>query len=318
MHKHNTTSSETDASEKDTIQRSPHDKQHPYVIINKNLLTDTNISADCSRMLMCLLVKPTNWKIVVKNICSEMKIGRDKCYRLLKEGMEAGYVQREDLLERGRRISCKYYIAEDPIFRGNSKKFARVPDKRDRVHQDVIIYNDINKRNNTKKSEPGGSPPKTPPPEAIIFYKNIGDTGITREEYDKLEKEIGSIELDETLESLSKWLKFDTKRKIKRKGIVQKIKDWNRRYQREKSVLKQREQKIKQEEYNKEKERYNEIIRTNKLEVEELILHRNFKQDVYFDKNLVIVDDGKKRKWYSMNDPGLAKCLEKILEEKKE
>jgi hypothetical protein len=124
---------------------------------------------------------------------------------------------------------------------------------------------EINIRNNTKKSEP-----QTPPPSAIIFSVKIGDTGITKDEYDSLEKEIGKTELEETLDSIRKWLEDDPKRKIKRKNVCKLVFDWNKKYTRPKRLEQEKKKrKIEQEKLSEHKKTQDSIDK-NKLLMQNL------------------------------------------------
>src|SRR5271157_2753898 len=140
------------------ICRSPHDRQNPYVMVNKDLINDQSISPGCNRLLVWLLSKPDDWEIRTSNLCHEFKawFGRKKILSLLQEAIAAGYMKREDILERGRRIDCIYYVAESPIYRDDSKNIARESPKRTCVKGTAILSN---KRSTDIQSYRGGSAP---------------------------------------------------------------------------------------------------------------------------------------------------------------
>jgi hypothetical protein len=125
------------------IIRSPHDKENPYVMINKNLMCDESLSPLCRFFLMQLLSKTDTWDFRTSALPKDFpRLNEKKIHKFWREAIEAGYAQRVDILEKGRRIDCIYYVAENPIYLDNSNNFARDSQKRSCVNGSDIVKND--------------------------------------------------------------------------------------------------------------------------------------------------------------------------------
>lgn len=108
-----------------TIQRCPHDEEHPYTHVHNGLIRDKSISPNCRMIIIFLLANKNNWIIRVPHLINEFKghIGKELMYKLINEAMEAGYLKREDYTENNLK-RCRYYLSEKPKF----KKCFRHPD----------------------------------------------------------------------------------------------------------------------------------------------------------------------------------------------
>src|ERR1700759_962555 len=108
-----------------TFERCPHDKENPYVILNRHLIRDTNVSPECRFLLMYLLSHGEKWQIRVSQLKEHFKTywGRDKVYKLISEGILAGYIKRITFVRKGpkgtNQKAYKYYISESPKFKQN-------------------------------------------------------------------------------------------------------------------------------------------------------------------------------------------------------
>lgn len=103
----------------ETIQRCPHDKEHPYAMISRDLIRDKNLSPECRMLLIYLLSHTENWQLNPKQLHDHFgdHIGVNKIYKLITEAMEAGYILREDIKINNLRRSCKYFVSETPKFK---------------------------------------------------------------------------------------------------------------------------------------------------------------------------------------------------------
>jgi len=110
-----------------TIQRCPHDKQHPYVMINSNLIDDETISPLCRWLLIYLLKNKDGWKICPQQVINHAKefLGRDKVLALFDEAIEKGYMYRVVKKNGNLNNGYKYFVSETPKF----KKSFRDPEK---------------------------------------------------------------------------------------------------------------------------------------------------------------------------------------------
>lgn len=99
-----------------TIQRSPHDKVNPYVMLNKGLLQDPDLSWAAKGLLSYLISLPNDWRVQVSHLSKIYggKGGGEKAiYALLKELIEAGYCEKVQLKnESGYHSGVDYHITE--------------------------------------------------------------------------------------------------------------------------------------------------------------------------------------------------------------
>ena len=118
-----------------TIQRSPHDKVNPYVMLNKELLQDPDLSWAAKGLLSYLLSLPNDWKIQVSHLSKIYggKGGGEKAiYSLLHELIDVGYCERVRIQnEKGHFISTDYHITE-------FKKSLPLSSQRDAVEGDAF------------------------------------------------------------------------------------------------------------------------------------------------------------------------------------
>src|SRR3990172_1461981 len=103
-----------------TIQRTPHDGENPYAQISRSLIRDENASPLFRFMMVFLLSQKDGWRISPKQVVNNFKphgIGRDKVYSLFKEGVELGYIMKEEYLTPKNLKRIRFYISENPKFK---------------------------------------------------------------------------------------------------------------------------------------------------------------------------------------------------------
>lgn len=91
------------------------DKEHPYVILNKDFLNDKNISLTLKGFLAYCLCKPDHWEFHVSAMCKELQESRATIYRIIQEGVQNGYIFRELQRFEGRFQKTDYTISEKKI-----------------------------------------------------------------------------------------------------------------------------------------------------------------------------------------------------------
>ena len=139
-----------------TIHRCPHDQKNPYVMVNNNLIRDKSISPECRWLLIYLLSNEEGWKISVKQLRNHLEgfWGKNKIYDILKEAVDAGYMELEEFLVKNLKRT-RYVVSETPKF----KKCFRRPENRDAENRDTenrepaSLYNKNNQesKNDQKK-----------------------------------------------------------------------------------------------------------------------------------------------------------------------
>jgi hypothetical protein len=65
-----------------------------FTIVGNKLLNDKRLSSDERALMVDLLSRPDNWKIIPRAVAGRMHWGRDKTYRVLKSLIEKGYLTR--------------------------------------------------------------------------------------------------------------------------------------------------------------------------------------------------------------------------------
>lgn len=113
----------------DGISIDENEPSHHYTIVPNDLIRDSSISPQCRWLLIYLLSNKPGWKIRVDQICNHTEgfIGRDAILKYIKEAVKAGYMRRDEYLEKtekGRLKRYSYIVSSTPKF----KKCLRCPD----------------------------------------------------------------------------------------------------------------------------------------------------------------------------------------------
>lgn len=74
-----------------TIQRGKHNKENPYVMISKKMLSDTELSPKAKGVLCYLLSMCDNWTTHPRQIAQALGVGKDQIYTVLRELLKTGY-----------------------------------------------------------------------------------------------------------------------------------------------------------------------------------------------------------------------------------
>jgi helix-turn-helix protein len=74
--------------------RTHHNRENPYVRLNKKALWDEELSLEAVGLWAGLLSRPDDWQVSVIELSKSCKCGRDKIYKLLNELIKAGYAYR--------------------------------------------------------------------------------------------------------------------------------------------------------------------------------------------------------------------------------
>lgn len=103
------------------FQRSPHDKQNPYVMISRAMLHDPDISPKAKGLLCYLLSLPDNWKIYHSQLQKGLNVGEEYIDSAIKELIAAGYVKRERQKLEGKFQPYAYEVSESKLFLPNGE-----------------------------------------------------------------------------------------------------------------------------------------------------------------------------------------------------
>lgn len=98
--------------------RVKHDKENPYVILNKKALQSPDISWEAKGLWSYLLSLPDDWVVSVAHLSTIHKGrggGRDAIWSIMKELIQHGYACRIEIREKGKIKGYDYEVYEKPI-----------------------------------------------------------------------------------------------------------------------------------------------------------------------------------------------------------
>lgn len=151
-----------DDLEEDSIERCPHDKENPYVMISRNLIRDNSISPECRLMIIYLLsMDEKKWKINPKQLINYFQPhwGRDKVYEWIEQAIDAGYMKKEEVknsIHPNLKGKVKYYVSETPkfkkCFRHPEMQYTEARDPENQYYKkEHVLKNDHSKETTTSE-----------------------------------------------------------------------------------------------------------------------------------------------------------------------
>ena len=103
------------------IFRTMHDPDNPYVVINKHVTENPNLSGKAKWILCYLLGKPDNWKTMMSDIINHTTDGLEAIRSGIEELEEAGYIEKRKVRgEDGTYEGWEYNVFEIPPTLGNT------------------------------------------------------------------------------------------------------------------------------------------------------------------------------------------------------
>ena len=96
------------------ILRSPHDKDNPYVMVNKQTANDKALSWQARGMLFYLLSKTDNWTVRVTDLAAQSPLGINGVRTILKELEAAGYLLRKQVQDADGQFFWETHVYETP------------------------------------------------------------------------------------------------------------------------------------------------------------------------------------------------------------
>lgn len=95
------------------VVRVKHDKEHPFLMLNKQAIRDPNLSLEAVGLLTRLLCNKDDWTIHVTQLMTANNCGRDKMYRILKELVTNGYAYHAIERTKGKYQPATWYVFEN-------------------------------------------------------------------------------------------------------------------------------------------------------------------------------------------------------------
>lgn len=96
-----------------TITRKPIANEQPFTVFANALLNDENLSAEVLGVLVYLLSKPGNWKVMPSQLAKRFGCGRDKIYRIMNDMIVAGYAERTSEREGGSFTEHSFLVSNE-------------------------------------------------------------------------------------------------------------------------------------------------------------------------------------------------------------
>lgn len=96
------------------IIRAP--RRHRFLIVDQRAVDDERLSWAARGMLVYLLARPDNWRVLVRDLQRRGDLGRDGVYKVLRELRDVGYVLYQRKRDNdGRLRGGDYYVTERPF-----------------------------------------------------------------------------------------------------------------------------------------------------------------------------------------------------------
>lgn len=133
-----------------TFERCPHDRENPYVMINRDLTRNVNLSFQARGFILYLLAHADGWKINRKFIMKSQNIGKDKLKSIVDELVKEGFMKMESERLQNGTFSIKYLVSEFPRFKEMST-IAGLPIPVEPPRESRPIKKEQEEKNNKKK-----------------------------------------------------------------------------------------------------------------------------------------------------------------------
>lgn len=146
---------DTEFSLNKTIFRSFHNRENPYVTLNKTPFFDPDLSVEAVGLWGKCMTRPDDWEFNINEMCRSTGCGIKKLYRILKELIAAGYAYRYTVRKPNGLFERVFYcIFEFKVSPEDLKKFLPHSPKRRAVkaHQ-LSNESKLNKKNKDKDKE---------------------------------------------------------------------------------------------------------------------------------------------------------------------
>ncbi len=111
------------------IIRVKHNRENPYVMLNKKSLWDNNLSLDSVGLWARLMTRIDDWEIHVTELMKSCNVGREKIYRMLKELIANGYAFKYQERKSGQFACNVWHIFEAPVSKEEIQKMFPVAEK---------------------------------------------------------------------------------------------------------------------------------------------------------------------------------------------
>lgn len=98
-----------------TIVRATKDRENPYVMINKEAISDTRLSWKARGLLAYILSKPNDWKVILEHLENQAPDGKTSLRSGIDELKKHGYVIRVAVRKNKKIDHWEFWVNETPI-----------------------------------------------------------------------------------------------------------------------------------------------------------------------------------------------------------
>jgi hypothetical protein len=172
-----------------------------FTILPNNIVNDQRLSIEAIGVLAYLLSRPPNWKIRHAQLRKAYRVGRQKLQRIIRELIQAGYLDRDDDQPRDRHnhfMSYNYVVRDVPAV-------AFVPQVDFVQRRSRRLKNDPDNKNESLKTEISNPLLKSSPlPQAQLPL--VGEEELS--EFDRAAREAGCSFVFAGSEPFKAWLDF--------------------------------------------------------------------------------------------------------------
>lgn len=148
--------------------RAVHDKENPYVMLNKQAMRDPQLSLEAVGLWARILCHKDDWTIHVTQLMKANKCGKEKMYRILNELITHGYAYCLRDRQKGKYGKTTWFIFESQMSKDDIQKMFPHPEKPDTAKPDLanppLMNNDISISNLIENKEERESKKVAPPP----------------------------------------------------------------------------------------------------------------------------------------------------------
>ncbi len=217
-----------------TVIRIKHNRENPFVQINKEALWNNNLSLKAKGLWALCLSRPDDWCFHVSEIIKNTKEGRESIHNAINELISNGYAMRFQKKDpkKGNFLQVEYYFFEFPLTTEEREKFTKEFEEKEQElkkclphtglphtglphteNPQLLIKNDTD-IDNTKILVPSV-------PEKLKFnFKNLDFENLSDSIIESWMKKFEGLDIKAEIEKAKIWIKGHPARNKKRKDWI--------------------------------------------------------------------------------------------------
>lgn len=281
--------------------------QTNYVVINKTVLEDKNLSFKAKGIWAYCMSRPDDWTFHVAHLVTVSGDGEKSIYSGLKELAINGYLQKVQGRDHGKFKKFDYEISEIKIILPH---FQKRDAEKGRAEKEALLNNDLNQV--MKENHPPLPPPETLPKDTTlkaVLMKKMILSGYMKEEFEEAWRRFKKnkdpvYHVGRWIESTLSSIRLDKEAKAEKALSSENIR----------RIEEISEQSLK-EKLNKENELYLKIISSNRELAAKSIASMSKDDYIYHEKYIKLKINGS---WelIAFDDPGFEELFGRYIGEK--